>query len=120
MKHDDTHYMSLTLDEAGRPYVGTGANGRVYTVDDAHTVTLLADTDERQVGALHVIGGKGFVATSDPPVLHRIIGQGGADAVWTSKVLDAGLRAKRERRFAPGNLHEHPLGRGVPLFGDTA
>jgi hypothetical protein len=94
MKHDDTHYMSLALDEAGRPYVGTGGNGRVYTVDDAHVVTLVADTDERQVGALFVAGGKGFVATSDPPVAHRILGRGGPDAVWTSKVLDATLRAR--------------------------
>ncbi|MBX3187561.1 MAG: hypothetical protein KF819_11125 [Labilithrix sp.] len=94
MKHDDTHYMSLALDEQGRAYVGTGANGRVYTVDDAHVVTLLADTDERQVGALHIAGGKGLVANSDPPIAHRILGRGGADAVWTSKVLDATLRAK--------------------------
>lgn len=94
MKHDDTHYMALALDEQGRPYVGTGANGRIYTVDDAHVVTLLADTDERQVGALTVANGKGFVATSDPPVAHRILGRGGPDAVWTSKVLDATLRAR--------------------------
>lgn len=94
MKHDDTHYMSLALDEQGRPYVGTGANGRVYTVDDAHVVTLLADTDERQIGALFIAAGKGFLATSDPPVAHRILGRGGPDAVWTSKVLDATLRAK--------------------------
>ena len=94
MKHDDTHYMSLAIDEQGRPYVGTGANGRVYTVDDAHVVTLLADTDERQIGALHMAGGKGFIATSDPPVAHRILGRGGPDAVWTSKVLDSTLRAR--------------------------
>ena len=94
MKHDDTHYLSLALDEKGNPYVGTGAEGRVYTVDDAHTVTMVADTDERQVGALFVSGGKGFVATSDPPVLRRILGRGGPDAVWTSKVLDATLRAR--------------------------
>ena len=56
MKHDDTHYMSLALDDAGTPYVGTGAEGRVYTVDDAHVVTLVADTDERQVGAIGVAG----------------------------------------------------------------
>ncbi|MCL2778639.1 MAG: hypothetical protein FWD73_11595 [Polyangiaceae bacterium] len=96
MKHDE-HYMSLALDEQGRPYVGTGAEGRVYTVNDAHMVTLVADTDERQVGALTVMAGtsgaKGFLATSDPPVVHRILGRGGADAVWTSKPLDAGLRA---------------------------
>lgn len=96
MKHDDTHYMSLSLDDKGQPYVGTGNDGRVYTVDDAHVVTLVADTDERQVGAVHVAsgGGRGYVATSDPPVFHRILGRGGQDAVWTSKVLDAGLRAK--------------------------
>lgn len=94
MKHDDTHYLALAVDEQGRPYVGTGANGRIYTVDDAHVVTLVADTDERQIGALYVAGGKGFVATSDPPVAHRILGRGGPDAVWTSKVLDATLRAR--------------------------
>ena len=94
MKHDDTHYLSLALDEQGHAYVGTGANGRIYTVDDAHVVTLLADTDERQIGALSVANGKGFVATSDPPVAHRILGRGGPDAVWTSKVLDATLHAR--------------------------
>jgi hypothetical protein len=62
-------------------------------------VTLVADTDERQVGALVVRGGgnvppSGFVASSDPAVLHRILGRGGADSVWTSKAFDAGLRAK--------------------------
>jgi hypothetical protein len=94
MHHDEYHYMSLTLDESGAPYVGTGAEGRVYTVNDAHVVTLVADTDERQVGALAVSGGKGFVASSDPAVFHRIVAIGGPDAVWTSKVLDAGLRAR--------------------------
>ena len=94
MKHDDTHYLSLALDEQGRVYVGTGANGRLYSVDDAHVVTLLADMDERQLGALYIGGGKGVLATSDPPVAHRILGQGGPDAVWTSKVLDASLRAR--------------------------
>jgi hypothetical protein len=95
MKHDDTHYTALSIDNGtGQPYVGTGHEGRVYTVDDAHVVTLVADTDERQVGGVFVSGGKGFIATSDPVVFHRIIGRGGQDAVWTSKVLDASLRAK--------------------------
>ena len=56
MHHDEFHYTALALDDAGQPYVGTGAEGRVYTVDDAHTVTLVADTDERQIGALSVAG----------------------------------------------------------------
>lgn len=118
MKHDDTHYMSLALDEKGAPYVGTGHEGRVYTVDDAHVVTLLADTDERQVGAVFVAGGKGFVATSDPPVFHRVLGRGGPDAVWTSKVLDATLRARfgtlSWRATGPIELSVRTGGTGMP------
>lgn len=118
MKHDDTHYMTLALDDKGAPYVGTGAGGRVYTVDDAHAVTIVADSDERQVGALHVSGGKGFIVTSDPPVLHRILGRGGPDAVWTSKVLDATLRARFGTLSWRGNgsveLSFRTGGTGVP------
>jgi len=94
MHHDDFHYMSLALDDRGRPYVGTGAEGRVYTVDDAHVVSLVADTDERQIGALAVAGKTRFAIGSDPAVFHRVLSVGGADAVWTSKPLDAGLRAR--------------------------
>ena len=100
MHHDDFHYMSLAVDDAGLPFVGTGVEGRVYSVDEAHRVALVADTDERQVGAIVLTGGagkgpvRGLIATSDPAVAHPIVGRGGADAVWTSKPLDAGLRAK--------------------------
>ncbi len=103
MAHSDFHYMSLALDDAGTPYVGTGAEGRVYSVDDAHAVSLVADTDERQVTAIGVAGlsknalrpGPGaFIVSSDNAVFHRILGKGGADAVWTSKVLDMGARAR--------------------------
>lgn len=93
LSDNETHFVSLALDDAGAPFVGTGAEGRVYTVDDAHTTSLVADTDERQVGALVVAGKRKFIATSDPVVFHEIKGVGGGDAVWTSKVLDAGLRA---------------------------
>ncbi len=88
------HFVSLTLGPNGDPYVGTGAEGRVYTVDDHHRELLIADTDERQITALAIgAGASGFLAASDPAVLHPIRGMGGADAVWTSKVLDAGIRA---------------------------
>jgi hypothetical protein len=92
-RRDDTHFVALGVGTDGRPYVGTGVEGRVYSVDDAHTSTLVADTDERQVGVVLLGGPKRFVACSDPAVLHEVRGVGGADAVWTSKVLDAGLRA---------------------------
>jgi hypothetical protein len=94
MHHDDFHYVSLALDEHGAPYVGTGAEGRVYTVDDSHVVSLLADTDERQVGAIVAAGRVRFVVGSDPTSLHRILATGGPEAIWTSKALDAGLRAR--------------------------
>ncbi len=89
----DTHYVTLALGDDGQPYVGTGAEGRVYTVDDAHLSRLVADTEERQVGALVMSGKKKFIATSDAASFHEVKGPGGADAVWTSKALDAGLRA---------------------------
>ena len=66
----------------------------VYTVDDAHTVSLVGDTDERQVGAIGVAGKTRFAVGSDPAVFHRVLSVGGPDAVWTSKALDAGLRAR--------------------------
>ncbi len=94
MHHDDFHYVSLALDERGVPFVGTGAEGRVYTVDDAHVVSLVADVDERQVGAIGLIGRTKFALGSDPAALHRLLAVGGPEAVWTSKPLDAGLRAR--------------------------
>jgi hypothetical protein len=94
MHHDDFHYVSLALDDRGTPYVGTGAEGRVYTVDDAHRVSLVTDTDERQVGALVVGARARWVIGSDPATVHRVVAIGGPDAVWTSKALDAGLRAR--------------------------
>ena len=90
---NDTHYVTLTIGDDGQPYVDTGAEGRVYSVDDTHLSRLVADTEERQVGALVMSGKKKFLATSDPVVFHEVKGVAGADAVWTSKVLDAGLRA---------------------------
>lgn len=94
MHHDEFHYIALALDETGVPYVGTGAEGRVYTVDDSHQVSLVADTDERQIGAIGLTGRSHFVIGSDPAIVHRVISVGGADSTWTSKALDAGLRAR--------------------------
>jgi hypothetical protein len=99
MHHDEFHYLSLALDETGVPYVGTGAEGRVYSVDDAHQVALVADTDERQIGAIVLSGKSRVVIGSDPGAFHRVLSIGGPDSAWTSKPLDAGLRA----RF--GHLH---------------
>jgi hypothetical protein len=90
----DEHYTSLSLSDDGRPYVGTGVEGRVYTVDAGHASVLVADAEERQVGALVMAGKDRYVVSSDPAVVHAVKGSGGPDAVWTSKVLDAGIRAR--------------------------
>ncbi|HLK40178.1 MAG TPA: hypothetical protein VKU41_25660 [Polyangiaceae bacterium] len=94
MHHDDFHYVSLAVDERGAPYVGTGAEGRIYTVDETHDVSMVSHSDERQIGAI-VLGARAKVYVgSDPAVVHRVLSVGGPDAVWTSKTLDAGLRAR--------------------------
>lgn len=91
--YSDTHLVSLALGEDDRPYVGTGVEGRVYAVSPDHVEQLVADTAERQAGVLVMSGKRRAVITSDPVVYHEVRGVGGADAIWTSKVLDAGLRA---------------------------
>jgi hypothetical protein len=90
----DEHFVSLAIGDDGRPYVGTGVEGRVYSIDDTHNSVLVADVEERQIGALHLTGKQQWVAGSDPAVLHQVKGVGGTDSIWTSKVLDAGIRAK--------------------------
>ncbi len=93
LQRNDTHFVSAALDEHEKPYVGTAVEGRVYTVDENHTSTLVADVEARQIGAMILTGKTKFIASSDAAVFHEIRGMGGADAVWTSKALDAGLRA---------------------------
>ncbi len=93
LKNDKNHFVTLALDDQAAPYVGTGTDGKVYTVNDNHVERLVADTEERQVGALVLTGRTRFVATTDPVVYHAITGSGGAEAKWTSKALDAGMRA---------------------------
>lgn len=88
------HLTALALADDGRPYVGTGSEGRVYTVDDDRIESLVADVEERQISALVVSGNKRFILGSDAAAFHEIRGVGGADAVWTSKTLDAGMRAR--------------------------
>ncbi len=93
LNEDDEQLISLALGRDAQPYVGTGVEGRIYTVTESHRSVLVADTEERQVSALQLDGATPFVVCSDPAVVHLIRGMGGVEAAWTSKVLDAGLRA---------------------------
>jgi hypothetical protein len=94
LESSDEHLASLSLDARGVPVVGTGEKGRVYTVDAERHAVLLADVDERQVSSVSFGSGGTLVVASDPLVVHPLRGVGGADAVWTSAVLDAGFRAR--------------------------
>jgi hypothetical protein len=87
------HFQTLAIGDDGQPYVGTGAEGRVYTVNDDHNERLVADVESRQIGGLVVAGAKRYLVGSDPAVFHEIKGEGGTESIWTSKVLDAGLVA---------------------------
>jgi len=87
-------FISLSLDEKGRPLVGTGKEGRIVRLEKDRRSVVIADVEERQVSALSLDGSTGWVIASDPIVAHPVEGIGGTDALWTSDVLDAGLRAR--------------------------
>lgn len=93
LEDDSEHFTSLALGKDGQPYVGTGVEGRVYTVNGQRKSVLVADVDARQITALSLGDGVPAVISSDPAAVHPILGQGGKQSIWTSKVLDAGLRA---------------------------
>lgn len=87
------HFVGLAIGSDGRAYVGTGVEGRIYTADESHHQILMADTEERQVAVLAFGAKRPYILSSDPAVMHRIVGLGGPGATWTSRALDAGLKA---------------------------
>jgi hypothetical protein len=98
-----THFFSLAVDAAPKAggavaYVGTANDGRVVSVDETHASSVVAKVEARSVGAIGVAPGGGakgsWVATGDSASFYRVTGIGGAEATWTSKVLDAGLKAR--------------------------
>lgn len=94
MESKKGHITALSLTDDGVPYVGLGAEGRVMTVNEDHLERVVADTEERQISTVVMSGKKRYLVGSDPVAVHEVKGEGGQDAVWTSKVLDAGLPAE--------------------------
>jgi hypothetical protein len=90
----DEHFVSLALDGEGRPLIGTGVEGRVIRVEANHNHAVIADAPERQVTSVIRSEKGGWVVTNDPVVARPIDGVGGQAAIWTSEVLDAGIRAR--------------------------
>jgi len=88
------HFVSLALDKGGLPLVGTGSQGRLIRVGREHNRAIIADVEERQVSAYVATESGGFVVASDPVVVHPIEGTFGKEAMWTSDVLDCGIRAR--------------------------
>lgn len=88
------HFISLTLDAAGLPVVGTGEKGRLIRVGQEHNRTILSDVEERQISGAVFLKDGGWVIASDPVVAHPIVATFGKNATWTSDVLDCGIRAR--------------------------
>lgn len=93
---DDAHFTSVRIGEDGLAYVGAGKEGRVYRVSADHQSATWADVDERQVLAFEPAEGNRRAAfvTGDAAALYRVDGATPDEAVWTSKVLDAGFSAR--------------------------
>jgi hypothetical protein len=94
LAHSDTHYTAMFVQSATKIFVGTGHDGRLFAVDDNHRSDLVADVDERAIMAIDPTPWRGHLLTSDAAFLRRFQTPGDGDAVWVSKVLDAGQRAR--------------------------
>ncbi len=101
--HDDsTTFFSMAMPVAPKPggavvYVGTAHDGKVLAIDDVHAVTVVAKAESRTIGAIGLLPGEGkgsWFATGDAAAFHAVTGVGGPDATWTSKALDASLKAR--------------------------
>ena len=93
LEDDSEHFTALALGKDGQPYVGTGVEGRLYTVNKQRQSVLVADVDARQLTGLLLTGPVPVLVSSDAAGVHLVQGQGGKQSTWTSKVFDAGLRA---------------------------
>jgi len=88
-----THLTSLRV-AGGKVQVSTGSGGRVLEVDLEGKSTVILDVGERQVLTFALGGKTGFVGTSDPAAVHRILAGPPSDPLYISKVFDAGFPAR--------------------------
>ena len=90
----DGYFTTLAFDDAGRAYVGTGSEGRVWRVAADRTAALAIDVSERQ--ALTVLrAGNGFlVGTGDVGGIYRAAPAAPRQATYLSRVLDGEYRSR--------------------------
>jgi hypothetical protein len=87
---EDTPY-DLTFDATGALIVGTGRNGKLYSLSgDPTTATLLMQASAQQVtGFARDVKGNVIYATSNPGKIFRLSSQRAAEGTYTSLVRDA-------------------------------
>src|SRR5262245_32778054 len=90
----DGYFTALAFDDAGRAYVGTGSEGRVWRVAADRTAALAIDVSERQ--ALTVLrAGNGFlIGTGDVGGIYRASPAAPKQATYLSRVLDGEYRSR--------------------------
>jgi outer membrane protein assembly factor BamB len=91
---DDGHFTSVELAADGTTYVGAGKDGRVHRILTDHSTATWIDVDERQVLAIDLGGRDPLFLTGDVAAVYRVAPGTPAQSEWTSKVLDAGFRAR--------------------------
>jgi hypothetical protein len=92
---DEGHLTSVRWLEDDVIYAGTGKEGHIHRIRASdHSHALIADVDERQVLALENAGGHTVFVTGDGAAIYELEQPGPAQREWTSKVLDAGGRAR--------------------------
>ena len=95
MHHDEFHYVSLARRRARHAVRRAPAPRGACTRSTTRTWSRSSPTPTSARSAPSASRRAArFVVGSDPAAFHRVLSIGGADAVWTSKALDAGLRAR--------------------------
>ena len=90
----DGYFTALAFDDAGRAYVGTGSEGRVWRVSPDRTAALAIDVSERQALTLLRAGNGFLVGTGDVGGIYRAVPAAPRQATYLSRVLDGEYRSK--------------------------
>ena len=90
----DGYFTTLAFDDAGRAYVGTGSEGRVYRISADRTAALAIDVSERQALALLRAGNGFLVGTGDVGGVYRAMPAAPRQATYLSRVLDGEYRSR--------------------------
>jgi len=84
----------LLAGENGEALFGTGEPARLYQIDNAGDVALLASLDEAQITGLRRVGRAVFFSTSNPAASYRLEERKAESGVYLSPPFDAGGPAR--------------------------